>query len=59
MNLTFSTGIYDRDGYLVDSGVFLHLNSGVILRFDDPDAIEAFAQDILGMLLEIRDNISV
>lgn len=57
-NLTFSAGLHDGDGDLYDSGVFLHMQNGVLLRFDDADALEAFARDRQLMLPELRERCS-
>jgi hypothetical protein len=56
-HLTFSAGLYDRDGDMFDSGVILHVDNVLGLRFSDPDELERFAKKILGMLPEIRESV--
>jgi hypothetical protein len=50
--------MHDRDGDITDSGVLLHLGNGVILRFDNPDELEKFSDDIKNMLPELKDTYS-
>jgi hypothetical protein len=57
-DLTFSCKMHDRDGDVTDSGVLLHLGNGVILRFDNPDELEKFSDDIKSMLPELKDTYS-
>jgi hypothetical protein len=57
-DLTFTCKMYDRDGDVTDSGVLLHLGNGVILRFDHPDELEKFSDDIKNMLPELKDTYS-
>lgn len=55
LDLSFQARCHDRDGDLVHSGVFLHVDHRVILRFEDPDELEEFARQIQAMLSEIRE----
>jgi hypothetical protein len=56
--LTFSCKQYDSDGDVTDTGVLLHLGNGVILRFDNPDELEKFSDQIKGMLPELKETYS-
>lgn len=52
----FSIDRYDSDGDCTDRCVCLHLQNGVILEFEDANALERFGQNILNMLPEIRSR---
>ncbi len=56
MKLLFSVNEYDRDGDLVDRGIWLHIDDNFSLKFENGNALEKFALEILAMLPEIREN---
>lgn len=53
--LTFTAGQFDRDGDLFDSGLFLNVGDTSI-RFDSPDAMERFADQVKAMVPEARET---
>jgi hypothetical protein len=54
-DLSFSSRQYARDGGCVDDGVFLHIGDTSI-RFDNPDQMERFADQVKAMMPEIRET---
>jgi hypothetical protein len=52
-DLSFSAKQFARDGGCVDDGVFLNIGDTSI-RFDDPDAMERFADQVKAMIPELR-----
>lgn len=56
MKVLFSVNDYDRDGDIAEAGLFLHLGDNIRLRFEDTQDLADFANRILGMLPEIREN---
>lgn len=56
MNCLFSVNLYDRDGDLVDRGVFLHIGDSTIIKFQDSVELEQFGNRVLHMLKEIREH---
>ncbi len=57
MKTTFSINHYDRDGDLVDTGIYLHLESGIILTFKDVEELKDFGSGIVDMISEIIDTV--
>lgn len=55
-DLLFSVDQHDSDGDVTEKCVLLHLGKAVILSFETGDDLEEFAQRILGLLPEIREN---
>ena len=57
MTVLFSVNTYDSDGDICDKCVLLHLNDTTTIKFDSVDELENFANDILEMLPEIKENV--
>lgn len=56
MKTTFSIDMHDSDGDRYLKGVLIHIDENFILRFEDLDKLEEFAEGLLAMLPEIRGN---
>lgn len=56
MEYSFSCGMYDSDGDKYDEGIFIFVGKNIMLRFDDIDELEDFANSILDSLPEISQN---
>ena len=56
MDWTFSINQYDRDGDIIDRGVFIHVGDITTIKFENSEELEAFANRILKSLPEIREN---
>jgi hypothetical protein len=54
LNATFSVNQYDEDGDSFDECVLIHLNNGVILRFNDVNEVDQFAERLTKLTNEIR-----
>ena len=56
MKFTFQVHNYDRDGDMVEEGIFLDIGT-VILKFDGVTDLEDFAKEIIRCLPEIKENL--
>lgn len=66
MKIMFSVNTYDKDGDIVDRCVQLYLPAAkdqwgkqlpqTVIQFNDSNELEEFANDILKILPEIREN---
>jgi len=54
MDYTFSVNQYDRDGDIVDRGIFVDIGDITIIKFQNSDELEEFCLEILSSLPEIR-----
>ena len=54
MDYTFSINQYDRDGDIIDSGVFVHFGDVTTIKFENSEELEKFCLQILSSLQEIR-----
>ncbi len=53
MNITFSIDSYDKDGDIMEPGIFLHFEDRFSLRLKDFSALER----MINNLIDIRDEI--
>lgn len=59
MNITFLTNIYDRDGDLVDKGIFIHFGGGestTIIKFKDLKQLENARDTLVSICEEIKEH---
>lgn len=56
MRMGFRVNFYDKDGDVTGRGVLLHIDDRTILQFKDSTELKNFAEDILLMLPEIKEN---
>lgn len=56
MKYLWGTNIYDRDGDKVEDCVLAYIGDNTIVKFQDVDELQRFAEAILGSLKEIREN---
>lgn len=54
MDWTFSINQYDRDGDIIDRGVFVHVGDITTIKFKNSEELEAFCLQILSSLEEIN-----
>ena len=54
MDWTFSINQYDRDGDIIDSGVFIHVGDITTIKFENSEELEKFCLHVLSSLQEIR-----
>ena len=54
MDWTFSINQYDRDGDIIDCGVFVHVGDVATIKFQNSEELEKFCLQILSSLQEIR-----
>ena len=54
MDWTFSINQYDRDGDIIDSGVFIHVGDITTIKFKDVEELEKFCLHVLSSLQEIK-----
>lgn len=52
--LYFSVDWHDNDGDVVEEGIFLHLPTGITMKFDNLDAYDDFVRQMQGMRTEIK-----
>jgi hypothetical protein len=57
MDYSFLKGLYNEDGDLCDEGLFVFIGKDTIIKFQDSDELEAFANKILKSLPEIRGEV--
>jgi hypothetical protein len=57
MEYGFSINLYDMDGDCNETCILAHIGDNTILKFKDADELEKFANQILGSLKEIKENI--
>ena len=57
MEYGFSINLYDMDGCSYDDCILVHVGDTTILKFKDTRELEEFANQILGSLKEIKENI--
>lgn len=53
-NTWFSVDLHDNDGDVVEEGIYVHLPTGIIIKFDDLDAYDTFIKNLQGMRAEIK-----
>ena len=56
MNYTFSINQYDRDGDIIDRGIFVDIGDITTIKFQDIEELEKFCLQILSSLPEIRSS---
>lgn len=56
MQISFSVDLYDADGDRFEEGVYLHIEPNMILEFNNSDELKLFAEKILTMIPEIKEN---
>ena len=54
MDWTFSINQYDRDGDIIDRGVFVHVGDIATIKFQNSEELEKFCLRILSSLQEIK-----
>jgi hypothetical protein len=54
MDYTFSVNQYDKDGDIIDRGIFVDIGDVTIIKFQNSDELEEFCLEILSSLPEIR-----
>jgi hypothetical protein len=54
MDYTFSINQYDRDGDIIDRGIFVDIGDITTIKFKDSEELEKFCLQILSSLQEIR-----
>jgi len=54
MDYTFSVNQYDKDGDIVDRGIFVDIGDVTTIKFQNSDELEKFCLRILSSLPEIR-----
>lgn len=52
--MTFAAKLYDKDGDVYDSGVFIFTDGNGILRFEDVSDLKAFIGQLISMQPEIQ-----
>jgi len=56
MQTMFSVDMCDRDGDVIEAGIFIHIENTTILKFKDTVELEDFARGLLSMIAEIKEN---
>lgn len=56
MKVSFSVDLHDKDGDVWEKGVYLHIEPNMILEFNDSNELQLFAEKILTMIPEIKEN---
>ena len=57
MKFTFQINNYDRDGDIIEEGVFINVGDITTIKFTNIDDLEDFAKRILHSLPEIKENL--
>lgn len=50
----FSVDLHDSDGDVFEEGIYVHLPTGIIMKFDNLDAYDKFIESMQGMRAEIK-----
>ena len=50
----FSVDLHDNDGDIMEEGIYVHLPTGITMKFDNLDAYDKFIKSMQGMRAEIK-----
>lgn len=56
MNHTFSVNLYDKDGDILEEGIFLHIGDITTIKFKDVSELDDFTHALSSTVKEIREN---
>ena len=56
MDYTFSVNQYDRNGDIIDRGIFVDIGDVTTIKFQDSEELKEFCLRILSSLPEIRST---
>ena len=56
MNITFIKNLYDEDGDIIDTGIYLHINDITIIKLQDLAELQDVARQLTKIYDEIYNN---